>query len=345
MDSPSDIARRLADHAETVCRRYLSNGRREGRYWLVGDVRNTPGRSLYVRLSASDGMNGQAGKWNDAASGEHGDLLDVIAAACGHDSLRETLAEARQFLSLPLPEPAPSSKARARKAPSGTPAAARRLWAASRPIIGTPVVAYLAGRGIANLGDLAALRFHPRCYYRPSIDDAPDVRRTWPAIIAAVTDEAGEIVGVHRTWLGPGGGKAPVACPRRAMGHLLGSGVRFGPSAPVMAAGEGIETILSLREILPGLPMIAGLSAAHLAAIHFPEPLRRFYVACDADPAGEGALKTLVERAGPRGIEIVPLWPERDDFNRDLCGLGRRRFGDRIAPQLLGEDAARYLVR
>jgi hypothetical protein len=132
MDSPADIARRLAESAEAVCRRYLSNGRREGRYWLVGDVRNTPGRSLYVRLSASDGANGQAGKWTDAANGEHGDLLDVIAATCGHNGLRETLAEARRFLSLPQPEPAPPPNGRARKPPSGTPAAGRRRRGAAR---------------------------------------------------------------------------------------------------------------------------------------------------------------------------------------------------------------------
>ena len=46
----ADMAHRLARHAEAVCRYYLSNGRRQGRYWLVGDVANTPGRSLYVRL-------------------------------------------------------------------------------------------------------------------------------------------------------------------------------------------------------------------------------------------------------------------------------------------------------
>src|SRR3546814_4982217 len=41
MNSPaSEIAERLADNAEAVCRRYLSKGRREGRYWLVGDVRS-----------------------------------------------------------------------------------------------------------------------------------------------------------------------------------------------------------------------------------------------------------------------------------------------------------------
>lgn len=46
----SELASRLAREAETVCRHYLSNGKREGRYWLVGDVQNTPGRSLFVRL-------------------------------------------------------------------------------------------------------------------------------------------------------------------------------------------------------------------------------------------------------------------------------------------------------
>src|SRR5262249_52334389 len=41
----SDLARRLAEQAELVCRHYLSNGRRVGQYWIVGDVHNTPGRS------------------------------------------------------------------------------------------------------------------------------------------------------------------------------------------------------------------------------------------------------------------------------------------------------------
>ena len=76
--SASELARRLAREAEAVCRRYLSNGRREGRYWLVGDARNTPGRSLFVRLGGADSGKGAAGRWTDAASGEYGDLLDII---------------------------------------------------------------------------------------------------------------------------------------------------------------------------------------------------------------------------------------------------------------------------
>ena len=343
MDSISEIVSRLADNAEAVCRRYLPNGRREGRYWLVGDIHGTPGRSLYVLLSGEGGARGRAGKWTDAASGEHGDLLDIIAASCGHAAMRDKLAEARRFLSMPMPLPDTASP-RARKAPQGTPAAARRLWAASKPIEDTPVAVYLASRGLGVAGAAESLRYHPRCYYRASRDDAPDVRSAWPAMIAAVTDDRGAIVGVHRTWLTPSGSKAPVASPRRAMGHLLGHGVRFGRAAPVMAAGEGIETILSLREFLPHLPMIAGLSAAHLAAIEFPDPLRRLYVAFDDDPAGTAALAALTERAVAAAIEIVPIAPERGDFNDDLRDLGRARFAARLRSLLGASDAERFLV-
>jgi hypothetical protein len=104
---------------------------------------------------------------------------------------------------------------------------------------------------------------------------------------------------VHRTWLSPRRrlGKAPIDTPRRAMGDLLGMPSASARSHDVIAAGEGIETILSLRMALPGLPMAAALSAAHLAAILFPATLRRLYIARDDDPAGDGARDSLVERA------------------------------------------------
>ncbi|HET6523527.1 DUF7146 domain-containing protein [Sphingopyxis sp.] len=343
MTSPAaEIARRLGGNAEGVCRRYLSNGRREGHYWLVGDIRNTPGRSLYVRLVSSDG-GGAAGKWTDAATGDHGDLLDIIAASCGHAMMRETLTEARLFLSLPQP-PVGMANPRPAKAPTGSPETARRLWAASRPLPGSLAAHYLARRAIRNIGGLAALRFHPSCHYRPSEDDVPNVRTAWPALIAAATDDDGSIMSVHRTWLDKGGeAKAPVACPRRAMGLLLGNGVRFGPAGPVMAAGEGLETILSLRQAMPAMPMIAGLSGAHLAAIVFPAGLRRLYVARDDDKAGAAALATLTGRAEEAGIPVVRLEPRRDDFNSDLCAFGLEALGASLRGQLSAADAARFL--
>jgi hypothetical protein len=61
----AELAQCLARNAEAVCRYYLSNGHREGRYWIVGNVWNTPGRSLYVRLYGPLSGKGAAGKWTE----------------------------------------------------------------------------------------------------------------------------------------------------------------------------------------------------------------------------------------------------------------------------------------
>ena len=98
----ADLAQRLGEQAEDVCRHYLSNGRRQGNYWLVGDVRNAAGRSMFVRLKGPAAGKGAAGKWQDPAEGSHGDLLDVIRESLGLSDFPDVLEEARRFLSLPM---------------------------------------------------------------------------------------------------------------------------------------------------------------------------------------------------------------------------------------------------
>ncbi|WP_081599011.1 toprim domain-containing protein [Tistrella mobilis] len=340
MLSPAaDLAHRLAHHAEAVCRHYLSNGRKEGRYWLVGDVFNTPGRSLFVRLTGPTSGKGAAGKWTDAATGEHGDLLDLIALSQDLDSLKDTLDEARRFLSLPRPV---REAQRVGPAPQGSPEAARRLWAISQSIAGTLAEAYLRSRGIMDLRNVGALRFHPRCYYRAD-DEGPT--ETWPALIASVRDLDGTLTGVHRTWLDPTTrDKAPVATQRKAMGDLLGHAVRFGTALDIMAAGEGIETMLSLRQVMPELPMAAALSANHLAALLLPSTLRRLYIARDDDPAGHRATARLTERAEAAGIEALTLTPALGDFNEDLRTLGAGALAAALRVQLAPADVDRFLA-
>ena len=58
--SASALAAALAARAEQVCRRYLPRGRKQRRYWTVGDVHGTEGRSLYVRLVERAGGLGVA---------------------------------------------------------------------------------------------------------------------------------------------------------------------------------------------------------------------------------------------------------------------------------------------
>jgi hypothetical protein len=337
----AELAHRLAREAEAVCRQYLSNGRRVGNYWQVGDVRNTAGRSMFVRLKPKGAGGRPAGKWTDAATGEHGDLLDVIRESCGLVDFHDVAEEARRFLSLPRSEPESDYRPRWSPAPTGSPESARRLFAMSMPIAGTIVETYLRQREITDLHRISSLRFHPRCYYRPEADAPTEI---WPAMIAAVTDLKGHITGAHRTWLDPSGrDKAPVDTPRRAMGHLLGYAVRFGPASDVMAAGEGIETMLSLRCVMPDMPMLAALSAAHLGAILFPAALRRLYIVRDDDRAGDSAMNGLIGRTRVAGIEAIVLSPQCGDFNEDLRNFAVNALRAALRIQLVSEDVARFL--
>ena len=335
-----DLIQHLGENAEAVCRHYLPAGRREGSYWMVGDVQNAPGRSMFVRLVGPPFGAGAVGKWQDANTGEHGDLLDIIQQRQGLTAFSDIVTEARSFLSLPPPAANLNARPGGPKPPSGSPQSARRLFAGSAPAKGTLVETYLRHRGITHVPGADTLRFHPRCYYRGRGSSEQEPR---PAMIAAVTDPSGTITGVHRTWLADDGSqKAPVDPPRRALGHLLRNAVRFGVAQDVLIAGEGIETMLSLIEALPTLPMLAALSAGHLGAIQFPPTLRRLYIAQDRDPAGQGAAKRLQTRANDLGIEAVVLLPRLADFNDDLLHHGRAALRAGLQDQLIAEDWARF---
>ena len=341
----AEVARRLAENAEAVCKEYLSEGRRQGRYWQVGDVQGNPGRSLFVRLTGPFSGPGAAGKWTDAANGQYGDLLDLIRLNRGYHRLADALHEARAFLG----DPARGSSAASNQRSPDTRAGARRLFAMSWNVKGTVAETYLRGRGITAPLDLPSLRFHPACYYR-SHDRAP--LEQWPALIAAVTDLSRIVTGIQRTWLARDGtGKAPLDDPRRAMGALLGNGVHFGPAAHacpglaarVLAAGEGIETMLSLKSLLPPMPMVAALSATHLAALLLPADLVRLYVAADNDAAGHAAAAKLLRRARAAGIDGHLLMPLCDDWNTDLLRFGPAHARAALAAELSAEDARRFV--
>ncbi|RWH07865.1 MAG: DNA primase [Mesorhizobium sp.] len=342
--SASDLARRLGDHAEAVCREYLSNGDRSGNHWIVGDVRNTRGRSMHVRLRSN--AKGPAGKWVDEATSEFGDLLDVIRESCGLIEFRDVADEARRFLAMPRPLAQDPGAERQSAAARGSPDAARRLFAMSQPIAGTLAERYLACRGIRLAARERALRFHPGCYYR---DLVTGETRTLPALIAAVTSLDGRITGLQRTWLDPNGnGKAPVADPRRSLGNLLGNAIWLGmepsESISVMVAGEGFETMASLRVVMPKLSVAAATSANHLAGLSFPPDCRRLYIAADADAAGRHGIERLSRRAGEAGNLAIVLRPQLGDFNDDLRHLGPTRLAAWLSDQLAPEDARRFLT-
>ncbi|WP_303830961.1 DUF7146 domain-containing protein [Asticcacaulis taihuensis] len=329
---------RLADRTLDVCRHYLSNGHRSGNYWVVGDVHNTPGKSMYVRLRA-DGAGHVAGRWTDAATGEYGDLLDVIGQCQGLPTFSDIVEEAERFLGRPSSMSIRRFRFdRPRRA--DMPKQARILFRSGVTLPGTLGEEYLVNRGIDP--DLApSLRFVENCYCRPTADSDVCTR---PALIAPVTDLMGALTGVHRIYLDAAGlnttcvGKAPIMKPKRSLGVINGHAVRFGILGDTLVVGEGIENVLSVRTLFPHLPSHAALTAGNLAAFGIPPGIRTLLIAGDNDQAGRQAVATLSTKAFAMNIQAVPLWPMTDDHNADLRTrqhtVLRAHMASQVAPAL-----------
>ena len=321
------VAAALSLRAEAVCRRYLPHGRRQGRYWVAGDLDGARGRSLFVRLAPP----GTPGKWTDAAEGTHGDLLDLIRYRSGAPTLRVALDEARAFLALePAPDPVPgAAPASGGNDTYDATEAARRLWRRCRTVDGTHAERYLLARGLARCR-FAALRFHPALRHR----EGSSVIRL-PALVAAVTGDDGAVTGVQRTWLDTRRpARAGVSSPRKALGRVYGRAVRFGRPADgaSLLVGEGIETVLSVVTAVPDITAAAALSAGSLGAFAPPPGVARLVIARDNDAEGERAAERLARRCARARVAATVIVPEGGDFNDDLVALGPLALAARLAP-------------
>lgn len=220
----------------------------KGGYWTVNPGR--PDRHVGSFVIWIDGP--KAGRWNDYATGDHGDLLDLIALNMGSD-LKTAFREARSFLGLQADSPEDiarrkiaADRARAQRAEADRKAREDRARAAKRAfalwlsgqerIAGTPVEAYLRdSRGIdlAALGHQPrALRYHPEVFFKQTDPESGEVfEGRGPAMLALITDGKGKGVAVHRTWLaiGPDGlwGKAPLPKPKMVLGDYKGAAIRL----------------------------------------------------------------------------------------------------------------------
>lgn len=202
------------------------------------------------------------GRWRDFATGQHGDLIDLIALNLGCD-LKSAWREARGFLGLmsDAPEDVARRKAAAERAKRlaeearAKDAEAREkkrksavaLWLEARErIAGTPVEFYLRderGIDLAQLGrQPRAIRFHPNCYCRqviakethdPETGEVIPARifeGSFPAMLAIINDAQGRPVACHRTWLQFRDGrwqKAGVPKPKKVLGDYAGGAIHL----------------------------------------------------------------------------------------------------------------------
>jgi putative DNA primase/helicase len=289
--------------AETA--KALGGARREGHDWRC----NCPihgGNSLTLR----DGLKGLLVKcWGGGC-----DARDILAALrrCrltgGDRSRNKSSADDR----------AKNSRGR-----PGRIELAHRLWNEARGARGSPVVRYLASRGI-TVDPPPSLRWAPACRHPSGI--------YLPAMVAKVVNIDGNLIGVHRTFLQPdGSGKADIEPQKASLGPIGGGAVRLAPAAETLLIGEGIETSMAALQAT-AMPTWAALSTAGMVALRLPLIAQDIIILADHDAngAGERAAYAAADRwlgEGRRVRIAIPPKPETD-FADVLLGRAYARIAE-----------------
>ena len=195
---------------------------------------------------------------------------------------------------------------------------ARELWDRSDRIGGTVAEAYLVFRGIKPLwGWPDTLGYLPRLKHGPS-------GKVFPALIAAVTDGAGQVLAVQRTWLAADGqGKAPVDSAKMTIGPMRDGAVRLGRPLTALGLAEGVETALSARQIYQ-IPTWATLSANRLDKVKIPEGVQSITIFADHGRVGMECAMNAADVYEAKGLTVEVMPPavhfgdEAKDFNDAL---------------------------
>lgn len=303
----------------------------KGLYWTLN-----PGRADKSVGSFCIHVAGpKAGRWNDYATGEHGDLIDLIRLRLGC-SMTDAIREARHFLGLSYDAPGDERRRKAEiershqlraqaeekqaEIAQKRRAAAMRLWlSAEERIRATPVDDYLQGRGIdlAQLGrQPRAIRYARECYYKHTdVKTGEVIEGRFPAMVSIITNRHGDTIACHRTYLGrrPDGtwGKADLPEAKKVLGDYLGGWINLwrgtGPRGGVAQSlskaapgerlyiAEGIEDALSGAMLLPDSRFAAAISISNLARVDLPPNVSEVVLIADQDEGPQA--QALLQRA------------------------------------------------
>lgn len=327
----ADLKERLIANVEAVARALAPNGWKSGNYWVA----KNPARNDDHAGSFWIALRGAPGAWRDEATGEKGDVISLIAHCQGTD-VRGALVWARDWLN--VQPPVPAGIAPHRKTAEEDEAQllrqrkfAHRTWLNAAPSLeGTVAETYLAGRGIL----LSALPRQPRAMRFAAEQPHYESKRSWPAIVAAMTGPGGEFLAIHRTFLQPdGSAKGPDPC-RKMWPRFRGTGAavhlwRGETELPVreahkqglwdrLALVEGIEDGLSVAVACPELRVWCAGSLANLADIRLPACAGEVIVFADNDWGKREAEKLFEKAIDNLSSQGVPVKVTRSPIGKDV---------------------------
>ncbi|MCI4665922.1 MAG: toprim domain-containing protein [Neomegalonema sp.] len=186
--------------------------------------------------------------------------------------------------------------------------AARKIWSLSRAP-GEMHDRYFMSRGL-------------RGFWSPWVRELPAVGGYPPAIVAAATDHAGQVMAVQTTRLdAQTGRKAEGPDARRSRGVLKGHAIRlFQLDNPCgLIVGEGVETVAALARFYldqgARFDAWAATGKSLLRSIQLPEFTPHLVVAADSDGIEEAT--ALARRVRDEGLTASVVAPEEGfgDFN------------------------------
>ena len=193
------------------------------------------------------------------------------------------------------------------------------------PVAGSAAEIYLNERGLGKYVSSPFLWAHEALWNAES-------KREWDALVAVVIDPmTSNRTAIHRTWLTPGGCKAPLKHPRKTLGSAKGGLIALDnppvtidtdrPGVPVhelhVVIGEGIESSASAG-ILFELPAFAAVSAGNLGFhLRLPPEITSVVIAADMDAPGRLNMGRAVHRWQAEGRHVEITYPRREgaDFN------------------------------
>jgi hypothetical protein len=314
-----EIVRRLRDTAHLWVPQHFPNGRREGDAWRLANIKGDAPRKNGSCVIALKGPH--AGDWYDHDGGQGGGPLSTLEQATGLNG-RNLIAHAASLVGS-------SPNTPARRAPELQQGRLEKdskqeieiVLSRAVPIGGTLGETYLRVRGLSAPA-CDDLLFHPDLTHW-------ETKTGFPALVAIVRDQGGEIVAIHRTYLRPDGtAKAEVPKPRKMLGRIAGGAVRLAAIGGdgVLGISEGIETALAVMTACPGLAVWAALSATNLEQAQLPPEARDIILLADNDASGAGlrAAEAASHRFALEGRNVAIALPPRegDDFNDVLLREG-----------------------
>lgn len=200
---------------------------------------------------------------------------------------------------------------------------ARDKFLALPKLAGTQGQEYLNNRGLFTL-PRGGVRFSPN-------EPCKETGGNLPALYAIASDEFGEPVYIHRTFL-DGTTKANIETQRKLFKLKEFEGpaaIKLFEAADVMGIGEGIETSLGAH-ILYKMPVWSIINTSIMRKFRAPTGVKTLYIFADNDKNGAGLAAGF--ECGHRNIltnndvtEVVIRWPENygKDFNDVLVAGGK----------------------